>query len=204
MKREFKKKKRNSANRNPKPVILIIAEGKNVTETVYFNSFQNQHSRYSIRILSVGHETDPQNMLMRIEDFWKKQELKAENGDRAFVVLDLDCDDKKADLIKKLSQKSTNTRFIVSNPCFEVWFLLHFRYSTHSYLNSNEVIADLKSYIPNYEKTTDISCKIINNIDIAIDNAFKLKSYYDSLERKWPSNDCNPRTDVPIIIDYFM
>ena len=202
MSRQFSSKKRNSKTRKPKPLIVIIAEGKNVTETNYFKSFQNQYASYNIKLLSVGHETDPKNMLERIENYWQKQELNTENGDMAFVVLDLDCDEKKANLIKRLASKNVNSRFIVSNPCFEVWFLLHYKYSTHSYLNGSELIGELKEFIPDYDKTMDVSELLYNNIDAAISNAYKLKNHYDSLGNKWPSNDCNPRTDVPIIIEY--
>lgn len=202
MSRQFSSKKRNLKIRKTKPIILIIAEGKNVTETNYFKSFQSQYANFNIRLLSVGHETDPKNMLEKIEEYWQKQELSAENGDVAFVVLDLDCDEKKANLIKRLASKSVNSRFIVSNPCFEVWFLLHYKYSTHSYLTGSELISDLKAFIPDYDKTMDVSSLLYSNIDIAILNAYKLKNHYDSLGNKWPSNDCNPHTDVPIIIEY--
>ena len=63
MSRQFSRKKRDAKIRKPKPLIVIIAEGKNVTETNYFKSFQNQFAAYNIKILSVGHETDPKNML---------------------------------------------------------------------------------------------------------------------------------------------
>ncbi|MBR4766736.1 MAG: RloB domain-containing protein [Clostridia bacterium] len=202
MSRQFSSKKRNSRVKTPKPLIVIIAEGKNVTETNYFKSFQNQYASYNIKLLSVGHETDPKNMLERLEDYWQKQELNTENGDMAFVVLDLDCDEKKANLIKRLASKSFNSRFIVSNPCFEVWFLLHYKYSTHSYLTGSELINDLKTFIPDYDKTMDVSELLYDNIDAAISNAYKLKDHYETLGSKWPSNDCNPRTDVPVIIEY--
>lgn len=36
MAREFRRKKRNIVTRQQKPLILLIAEGKNVTESQYF------------------------------------------------------------------------------------------------------------------------------------------------------------------------
>lgn len=38
--RKFDHKKRNIENRKQKPVVLIVAEGDNVTESQYFKSFQ--------------------------------------------------------------------------------------------------------------------------------------------------------------------
>lgn len=40
--RKFENKKRNSESRKQKPIILIVAEGDNVTESQYFKSFQRQ------------------------------------------------------------------------------------------------------------------------------------------------------------------
>ena len=46
--RNFQKKKRNDVKRKRKPVMLITAEGRNKTEKQYFNSFQDQHGKYSL------------------------------------------------------------------------------------------------------------------------------------------------------------
>ena len=59
--RNFQKKKRNDVKRKRKPVMLITAEGRNKTEKQYFNSFQDQHGKYSIRF-ATGLETDPVGM----------------------------------------------------------------------------------------------------------------------------------------------
>ena len=40
-----------------------------------------------------------------------------------------------------------------------------------------------------------------DKLEIAMDNAGKLKDHFDSLQVEWPSEACNPRTDVPVIID---
>ena len=48
MARRFDTKKRNNAHRKTNPVILLIAEGTNETESRYFSSFQHQHAGYTI------------------------------------------------------------------------------------------------------------------------------------------------------------
>ena len=200
MGRKFDKKNRNVRNRRQKPVILITAEGRNVTETLYFRSFQEQHADYHIEILRQGHVTDPEGMLEKIDNYWKDNDLSEERGDIAFVVLDLDCDQNKARLVKKLAAKSKPV-FIASNPCFEVWFLLHFRFSTHQFTGNNEVLRSLNDYIPGYCKNMDVSGTLKNTTDHAMANAEKLTKHYKTLGFDWPSADCNPRTDVPVIIN---
>lgn len=201
MARSFKTKTKRRGIRRQKPIILIIAEGKNVTESQYFKSFQKENANYNIKILIPGHTTDPVGMQKKIDKFWQENDMSEEKGDKAYIVLDLDCDENKANLIKKLSKKSEISTFIISNPCFEVWFLLHFRYSTKEYHNSPETVKDLKNYIPNYEKNTDVAPIIENSIEKALKNAGRLEKHFDELGYDWPSNKCNPRTDVSIIIE---
>ena len=201
MARVFSKKTRNKITRKQKPLILIIAEGRNVTESQYFKSFQKQHCGFNIQMLAPGNITDPAGMQRKILQYWKDNGLDEKQGDVAFIVLDLDCSAEKAQLIKKLAKRSNITKFVVSNPCFEIWFLLHFRYSTHPYTSSSEAIRNLREYIPNYEKTTQVAALIAGNLEAAIKNARKLKEYFDRMNAEWPSESCNPRTDVPVIID---
>lgn len=202
MARIFSKKVR-KVTRKKKPVILIIAEGKNVTESQYFKSFQNQHNGYSIQMLTPGHSTDPKGMYKKISQYWKEKELDEKQGDIAFIVLDLDCNPDKALLIKELAKKNKSMKFVISNPCFEVWFLLHFKYSTHTYASSSEVIKDLRNHISNYEKNMPVAEMIADKLEVAMTNAGKLKNYFEKIGAKWPSEACNPYTDVTIVIDVF-
>lgn len=203
MTRIFSKKDRNKITRKQKPLILIIAEGKNVTESQYFESFQRQHSGFNIKVLTPGNITDPAGMQRKTLQYWKDKGLDEKQGDAAFIVLDLDCSSEKAQRIKKLAERSIITKFIVSNPCFEVWFLLHFRYFTHAYASSTEAIKDLKKFIPGYEKNTDVAPIIADNLGTAMENAKRLKDYFDEISAEWPSENRNPYSDVPIIINIF-
>ena len=203
MRRSFNNHKRKSGSRMQKPIILIIAEGKNVTESQYFRTLQDRKSEYNIKVLIPGHTTDPAGMKEKVEKFWKENDMDEGKGDLAFIVLDLDCDAEKAKLLKKLSAQSTISKFIVSNPCFEVWFLLHFRYSTKGYYSSAEVVRDLRNFIPNYEKNTEVNSIIEESLEDAYKNAKRLEKHFDELGYGWPSEGCNPRTDMPEVIEAF-
>lgn len=198
--RNFQKKKRNDVKRKRKPVMLITAEGKNKTEKQYFSSFQNQYSKYSIRFVK-GLETDPTGMLKTMERAWKKNELSEIDGDKAYIVLDIDCKPAKIQLVKKLQKKSKNIRFIVSNPCFELWFILHFIYTTRQFKDSKEPKKELAKYIPGYEENKDVSEILRPMLNDAKENLDKLKSYYETLGVEWGSAECNPMTDVVEIME---
>ena len=108
--RKFQKKQRNSVKRVRKPVMLITAEGKNKTEQLYFSSFQSQHGKYSVKFIKTGNETDPEGMFKALDAYWKRNDLSEKYGDKAYIVLDLDCYEKKAKLIEELERKSKNIR----------------------------------------------------------------------------------------------
>ena len=200
MARHFSTKKRGTGSLPTNPVIVLIVEGRNVTETLYFRQFNKPHTGYSIKVLASGSSTDPEGMLTNLDKFWLSNELDPSKGDRGFIVLDLDCDDQKGRLIKKLEKESEIAHFVVSNPCFEVWFLLHFRYTTHAF-SSTEIIRELRRSISDYEKNRDVSGILAGRTDIAIENARKLVRYFEENQAQWPSNECNPRTDVPDILE---
>lgn len=100
MSRSFSVKKRDSQVKTAKPLLLIIVEGKNVTETQYFRQYQRQRAPFNIKILTPGSATDPEKMLETLERYWKQYDMSHTRGDQGFVVLDLDCNEKKALLIK--------------------------------------------------------------------------------------------------------
>ncbi|SHI02863.1 RloB-like protein [Butyrivibrio fibrisolvens DSM 3071] len=96
---------------------------------------------------------------------------------------------------------SRSISFVISNPTFEIWFLLHFKFTTKTYLNGDMVIGDLKKYIPDYEKSKDVYSLCNDRISDALRNADKLEAYHAG--KDWPSEDCNPRTDVAEIVRIF-
>lgn len=198
--RNFQKKKRNDVKRKRKPVMLITAEGRNKTEKQYFNSFQDQHGKYSIRF-ATGLETDPVGMLRTMGKAWKKNELSEKDGDKAYIVLDMDCKPEKIRLVKELQKKSKNIKFIVSNPCIEVWFILHFIYTTHQFKDSKEPKKELAKYIPEYEESMDISAILRPMLNDAENHLVQLKGYYETLGVAWGDVDCNPMTDIVEVLE---
>lgn len=202
--RQFQKKARYSAQFDQRPHILIAAEGKNVTEKNYLTSlWRDHHPETVIDFVDKKGATDPETMLNNVENAWKDKPMNSDRGDKAYVVLDLDCDEKKARLINQLNSRREHAVFIVSNPCFEVWFLMHFRYSTRQFASSSEVIKELKGKgcIPNYQKNMDVYSLIKDKLKTARDNAKRLESSYLNDGVHWPSSHYNPRTDVLTVVN---
>ena len=194
--RSFSSKKRNRQNRKEKPMIIITAEGKNETEAQYFDGFRTPDCPYIIKFHKAGHLTDPTKLAESIRKRWDKEEADVRAGDMAFVIVDLDNKESKAKEIHQLKTKNRVEKFIVSNPSFEVWYLLHYEYSTRSYMNADAVIRELKKYYPEYEKTSDMYPLLKDKMSEAVANAEKLEAYHKEEAYQHPYVNCNPYTDV--------
>ena len=199
--RSFSSKKRNRQNRKEKPMILITAEGRNETEAKYFNGFRTPDCPYIIKFHKAGHLTDPTKLAESIRKRWDDEDADVRTGDMAFVIVDLDNKESKAKEIRQLEAKKRVEKFIVSNPSFEVWYLLHYEYSTRSYMNADAAIRELRKHYPGYEKTSDMYPLLKDKMGEAIDNAEKLETYHKAEEHPHPDVKCNPYTDVHKLVN---
>lgn len=203
-KRKIELKKRGKVRRKTKPVYLLIAEGKNKTETIYLSNFQKQGMPYSLQFAKAGSKTDADSLYKTMIQKWNELELSSENGDLGFIILDIDNEKSKAEKVRRLIQDNDNEaiQFVVSNPTFEIWLLMHFKYSTKHFADGDAVIKELKRYIPDYEKNCDCFMLCVDKLQIAILNSAKLEKHFEN--NQWPSIECNPRTDVGKLIEYLL
>lgn len=92
---------------------------------------------------------------------------------------------------------------ITSVPCFEFWLLLHFKDTTRPYSETgrssicNNVIRDLKEYIPRYAKgSAAVFEATYPNVDEAIKRAKRLE------KRQEEAGTDNPSTKVHRLVAY--
>lgn len=173
----YQPKKRNTKNRRRNSVLLLATEGKNKTETLYLNNFRSGGMKIKY---APGNCTDPENMVKSLIAEYMELELDAEIGDIAFCLVDADISLEKDAQIAAADRlaENINAQVIVSNPCFEIWFLCHFAYSTKQYSSNEEVIRKLKEYIPDYTKNSNnIYEKISEHTYTAIDYAKRLEQH---------------------------
>jgi hypothetical protein len=124
------------------------------------------------------------------------------NDDIAYCVFDTDMNPNKNKIIQdaiKLAQKN-HIRVITSTPSIELWFFLHYDYTT-AYMNNAEVIKRLKKFYPNYEKNINIYPDIESNIDTAIERAKKLEKHQIDDGRKIGYVEANPNTEMYKIVE---
>ena len=182
MVRKATKKKRGVTTRKRKSIILLGSEGKNETERRYFNGFKPKLNQYII-MHAGGNNTDPMGVVNNTVDEIRYQELDFEDGDLAFVLLDCDVN-KGATNEKKFvnaldKAKGKKIIPILSNPAFELWYLLHFGFTSKSFNSNQELINNVKKHIPNYTKSSDVFEELFPKTDDAISNAKKLAKFQE-------------------------
>lgn len=205
--------KRGSRKRQVKKVILIVTEGSR-TEPKYFDHFRTRNTNIDIRVVpsrSNGGETDYMSLVRKAIEHQKKDQLSASIGDSVWVVADGDVNfnnpdpvntrSKQLEKVRKTAERS-DVHMVISNPCFELWYLLHFRYTT-KYLKDYEAAKkELVTYFPEYEKTDDVYAQLLPHLEQAIQNARQLELYHIENGDMLPfSIGTNPYTEVYRLIE---
>ena len=190
--------------RKQKSKILIAAEGKNKTEKTYFSNFEDGKKSYNITYAR-GNNTDPLKLVKMLIKEIDELKLDLQDDDVAYCIFDTDVVLNKNKIIEEAIQlaKKNNIKIITSSPCFELWFLLHYDYTTAN-MDSEKVIKRLKEYYPKYEKNINIYPDIIKEIDLAIDRAKKIEKYQIDNNRRIGTVEANPNTEVYKIVEYLM
>lgn len=200
LKEQTNRNKRN--NRQTKRAWLIVCEGRNKTETNYLNHFNKWDGNVRLIVRS-SEDTDPKGMVKRAEVLAKSLGVGENAGDRIICLMDLDVSDKKAQLIQSMRTKHRKVEIIVSNPCFEIWLLLHFTDHPGRESNSHNVKKQLARYVSNYTESMDIlqKCPMVqSNYDTAIKNADILRNEHVRKNASIPSADANPYTEVDLLM----
>ena len=169
---------------------------------MYFDNFDNGRKPYSITIAK-GNDTDPLKLVKSLKKEIIKNDLDLSNGDMAFCKFDTDEDSNKNKLINEANKYALQNgiRMIISSPCIELWFLLHYDYTT-ARLSNDEVIKRLKQYYPKYDKNINIYKEINENVDEAIKRAKKLENYQIENGKIIGTTDANPSTEMYKIVEY--
>lgn len=107
-------------------LIVIAAEGR-ATENIYFEAMRQELCATNVQLVVLNREDDnsnPANVHRQIKDFMDEYNIL--DDDQLWIVIDRDDWKEKmlADIVQ-LCQQNSNLRFCMSNPCFELWLILH-------------------------------------------------------------------------------
>ncbi|MDX9954063.1 MAG: RloB family protein [Anaerolineae bacterium] len=198
-KRYFKARKRVSGVRDPK-LIIIAAEGA-CTERAYFEDMASPGYLYNPRIHVEVLERDtthsaPEAVLQSLDEFHRQYQLKEQ--DELWLVLDTDRwgAAKLASIAALCYQKGYS--MAASNPCFELWLLLHLRsldgYSVETLDEFREnrktrgrtrLDRELLALLGEYNKTAPKTEAFLPHVVAAIERARALDIHF---EDRWPQD----------------
>ena len=144
--------------REPYDLVLIACEGEK-TEPNYIRALQVAYGLSSVNITILE---PPRSDPLSIVEFMIHELRNDPEINRGYCIFDRHQHANFDNAIRRIRQSAVgrNGRLIAvpSVPCFEIWLLLHFRYSTGAYdagggeSACQRVIRDLQRYLPGYAK----------------------------------------------------
>jgi len=189
--------RRPDRKRKIKKTLHILCEGEN-TEPDYFNAFPVTN----IAVKCIGFGQQHTKLVETAIAYRKREGIKKSKTDDVWVVFDYDYDSKKASTIKqdfnnaiRLAEQE-GIKHATSNDCFELWYVLHYLYTTQQNLRTwyYKKLSDELGF--NYSKDKTISKQMYEILEdkqlIAIKNSQKLEEEH----KDEPPADKNPYTGV--------
>lgn len=192
--------RRRQARRDSYDTVLIVCEGEK-TEPNYFNELRNALKLNTANIVITGDTGGSSPMDVVNYGFAHYLEY-----DQTFCVFDKDRHTNYQAALERVRQKRLRKdhclQVITSVPCFELWLLLHFRYTTRNFETGQgsicaQVIRELKRDLPDYAKgCRGVYAQLYNRLSTAIKHAKQLEEYCRQ------SNTDHPATKVHELVTY--
>ena len=184
---------RQTAYRKPRVRILLICEGKK-TEPQYFDELRNAYRHPEIEVCALhGDCTDPLNLVslgrklfLHGGDNGHGKQMFPRAFDEIYILFDRDEHPSYEDAIEEARKldfslyndfkKPVHFQALPSNPCFELWLVLHYKDIFHL-PHRNELFEYLKQCWNGYNKgATEIFAKTKNLISKACERANDLNA----------------------------
>lgn len=186
-------------------LIIIATEGKE-TEKKYFDDMASpayfHNARVHVKVLSnIDNQSSPEKVMAQLDSFRRRYKLN--KADQLWLVVDFDRwgEEKLARVTRECRQK--NYRVAVSNPCFELWLLLHLRaldeYSAeeiqdirqnrHVTRHDTYLDRELSRLLNGYDKANLKTRLLLPHLSLAIERA---RAIDHDAEARWP-NDLGTR-----------
>ena len=205
MVKPVKKVTRGSITRERKKLIVVGTEGENKTEEMYLRNLEKMQNRYHF-IFTPGNYTDPIQIVNATIKGARKEKLRFKSGDMAVSIFDLDVNKSKEVQLcvaREIGRKN-HVDIISSNPCFEIWFLEHFVYTSKQFNSNRELIRELNKFLPHYSKSNIQFGSIFPLTNKAVKNCEKLEEYHRRNSNIEPFDFNNPRTDMHKLVKTVM
>lgn len=194
-----------SRPRSPRKVgrkVIIVCEGE--TEEIYFEAIRKSRKLQTLKIKVVNPDcTDPENIVkfaVELRDQAKKQKNWLDK-DEAWTIFDgdehIDHNLQNWNRALILADKE-KIKLGISNPSFELWYLLHFQNQTAN-IHRDTVKQRLTNHLPTYHKTKDFyesHFKLLTN-----DAKTRAENLLIRIQNDGLDNYNNPSTQIHLLIE---
>lgn len=184
---------RRAAHRHAKRRLLVVAEGR-CTEPDYIKGYERHVRNATVEVQVAKERGDPKKLVEIAKAEKDRARREARRQDDAFLdfdevwcVFDRDEHDR---FDEALSMANGNGfELAVSNPCVELWLLLHFRDSPGA-RHRHDVQKMLGEYLPGYDKKLEFD-KLAHGVADATERAKRLDA---AAEQRGDGKFDNPST----------
>ncbi|MGW4844240.1 RloB family protein [Nocardia brasiliensis] len=188
-------------SKQPKKIQLrVYAEGQ-VTECNYLTHWQRKYRDTTIVSLADHQETTPRELVERairerVRDAQDEKRGRGKAFDEYWCVFDVDDHPFLNDVLATAARSGIN--IVLSNPCLELWFVLHFKSQT-AYLERGQAQKMSEGHTRCRKRLTDDVLLFLE------DNYGTAKSRAQALDRKHADDGtespCNPSSNMWTLID---
>ncbi len=181
-------------------LVVIASEGRR-TESIYFSAVRDKLRAPNVHVEILdrnSNDSSPESVHSQIVEFM--QEYNIEDDDELWLVIDRDrWHEKMLSQVAQLCAQNSHLYFCMSNPCFELWLLLHledirqYDEETSAKLKANRkgksgvtwLKKRMRDLMGSYSESNYDAIKLIPNVAKAMDIARDLDG--NSSDR-WPQS----------------
>lgn len=168
--------------------MLVVSGGH--TEDVYFRGLARFQCNRSVALTL---KTFPASPAQVVDYARRLADHHNDEFDEVWCVVDVDSFDIHSGMSKAARQ---NAKLVVSNPCFELWLLLHFESLTSHVAKCKDVERLIRKYVPAYQKAK----LSFTDFEAGLAQACKRARCLEEGDVKYP----NPSTGIWRLVDRLM
>ena len=178
----------------PRQRLLVLCEGK-VTEPLYFQAFKHEHRNQLVQVEVMPDCGVPKTLVEHAVER-KKQALREAKKygdsflkyDEVWCVFDVDVHPNLEEA--KNQARDNGLRVAISNPCFELWLLLHFQ-DQRAHQERAHIQAACRGHLPEFNKEVPY-----DRVQPLYAEAVRRASELDRWQTEQGRPGGNPSTDV--------
>lgn len=179
-------------------LVVIASEGR-CTESIYFSEVKNKLRAPNVHVEILrrdSNESSPESVHSQIADFMRQYNI--EDDDELWLVIDRDrWHERMLSQVAQLCSQNEHLHFCMSNPCFELWLLLHledvaaYDEATKSELQQNKknkagipwLKRKMKEVLGSYSESSYDTTKLLPYAPLAVRRA---KGLDTNPQDRWP------------------